>query len=118
MQCYKIFLSIFLCGTFFLCDGQELQRQMPERRLVEKRLRVPLTVKVPPIENDLKNLPERCLPTPLKRQGGTDKDLPSVPLAPTGVGRFSWTPDTPPTWKNPFLWLKESTGKLIRYVFD
>jgi hypothetical protein len=88
---------------------------MPEKRLVEKRLKAPLTVEVSQTECDLKNIPARCLATPLTQQGYSEKESPSVQSASTDRKRFSWTPNTPqsPLFKKIFIWIKESMNKVF-----
>lgn len=46
-------LFIFSCVIFTFCSGQESQRSMPEKRLVEKRLKAPLTVEVPSVSKSV-----------------------------------------------------------------
>jgi hypothetical protein len=122
-------LRVFACAlSTLLHGGQEPSSSAPEKRSLEERRNVQhLAVEVPLRECNLKNIPERCLSTPLEQQSSSDEGSSSTrsaplsePSAPTNKERFSWTPDTPqmPAWKKPFLWLKDSTGKLLRYVFD
>ena len=110
-------LFIFSCVIFTFCSGQESQRSVPEKRLVEKRLKAPLTVEVPSVSKSVqeKDLPERCLVTPLTEKGDSEKESSSVPSASIDRERFSWTPDMPetPLFKKTFSWIKDFMNKVF-----
>jgi len=110
-------LFIFSCVIFTFCRGQESQRSMPEKRLVEKRLKAPLIVEVPSVSKSAQeeDLPSRCLATPLTEKGYAEKESSSVQSASTDRKRFSWTPDTPqtPLFKKTFAWIKELMNKVF-----